>query len=337
MQYKVDKADKGNILSALKKIDWNKYIVYIAFVVVFIFLSVWLGGRGFLSANNVLNITRQTAMITIMAIGMTFVIGAAQIDLSVGSTAALSALVCALVLRSTENVIPIPFAVIFAALASICTGGVIGAINGLLVTRVNIPAFLVTLGTMGIVRGSAMWLTNTAAVPISDVTPFNFIFGMGEIGGVPVLLIWTAVFVAAGYIMLNKTPFGKKTLAVGGNEVAAGFSGINIQRIKLYVFMMTGALAAFAGVLYAGRMGAGRYTFGDGDELTTIAAVILGGTSMSGGSGFVIGTLVGSLLMGMINNGLILGGLSVSQQTIVRGVIIILAVALSNISRKKRG
>jgi ribose transport system permease protein len=336
MQYKADKSDKNKILSVLKKIDWNKYIVYIAFVAVFIFLSLWLGDRGFLSANNVLNITRQTAMITIMAIGMTFVIGAAQIDLSVGSTAALSALICALVLRSTENVIPIPFAVIFAALTSLCTGGVIGALNGFLVTQVNIPSFLVTLGTMGIVRGSAMWLTNTAAVPISDKTPFNFIFGMGEVGGIPVLLIWTAFFVAAGYVLLNKTPFGKKTLAVGGNEVAAGFSGINIKRIKLSVFVMTGALAAFAGVLYAGRMGAGRYTFGDGDELTTIAAVILGGTSMSGGSGFVIGTFVGSLLMGMINNGLILGGLSVSQQTIVRGMIIIFAVALSNISRKKR-
>jgi ribose transport system permease protein len=333
MQYK---ADKEKFYSVLKRIDWNKYIVYIAFVTVFIFLSLWLGGRGFLSANNVLNITRQTAMITIMAIGMTFVIGAAQIDLSVGSTAALSALVCALVLRSTENFLPVPAAVIFAAFASLCAGGLIGTVNGLLVTEVNIPAFLVTLGTMGIVRGSAMWLTNTAAVPISDATPFNFIFGMGEVAGIPVLLIWTAVFVAAGYVLLNKTPFGKKTLAVGGNEVAAGFSGINIKRVKLSVFVMTGVLAAFAGVLYAGRMGAGRYTFGDGDELTTIAAVILGGTSMSGGSGFVIGTFVGSLLMGMINNGLILGGLSVSQQTIVRGVIIILAVALSNISRKKR-
>jgi ribose transport system permease protein len=322
--------------AVLKNIDWNKYIVYIAFVVVFIVLSVWLGGKGFLSAGNVLNISRQTAMITIMAIGMTFVIGAAQIDLSVGSTAALSALICALVLRAVETTIPVPCAVILAALASICIGAVVGAVNGLLVTRVKIPSFLVTLGTMGIVRGSAMWLTNTAAVPISDITPFNFIFGMGEIGRIPVLLVWTALFVAAGYVLLNKTPFGKKTLAVGGNELAAGFSGININRVKLLVFVMSGALAAFAGVLYAGRMGAGRYTFGNGDELTTIAAVILGGTSMAGGSGFVIGAFAGSLLMGMINNGLILGGLSVSQQTIVRGVIIILAVALSNVSRKKR-
>jgi ribose transport system permease protein len=334
MQSRLNQA--GGFVSVLKNTDWNKYIVYIAFVVVFVVLSVWLGDKGFLSAGNVLNISRQTAMITIMAIGMTFVIGAAQIDLSVGSTAALSALICALVLRAVETAIPVPCAVILAALASICIGAVVGGVNGLLVTRVNIPSFLVTLGTMGIVRGSAMWLTNTAAVPISDVTPFNFIFGMGEIGRIPVLLVWTAVFVAAGYVLLNKTPFGKKTLAVGGNEVAAGFSGINIKRVKLLVFVMSGALAAFAGVLYAGRMGAGRYTFGNGDELTTIAAVILGGTSMAGGSGFVIGAFAGSLLMGMINNGLILGGLSVSQQTIVRGVIIILAVALSNVSRKKR-
>ena len=312
----------------LKNVDWSKYIVYIAFVVVFIFLSIWLNNKNFLSSNNILNITRQTAMITIMAVAMTFVIGAGLIDLSIGSTAALASLTSALVMRST-NVI------VLALLAGLTVGVLIGIVNGLLVTKVNIPAFLVTLGTMGIVRGSAMWLTNTAAVPIANDT-FTFIFGMGEIGPIPVLLVWTALVVAVGAVLLNKTPFGKKTLATGGNETAARFTGINTARIKILVFVMSGFAAAFAGILYAGRMGAGRYTFGEGDELTAIAAVILGGTSMAGGTGFVLGALVGSLLMGMINNGLILGGLSVSQQTIVRGVIIILAVALSNISRKKR-
>ena len=312
----------------LKNVDWSKYIVYIAFVVVFIFLSIWLNNKNFLSSNNILNITRQTAMITIMAVAMTFVIGAGLIDLSIGSTAALASLTSALVMRST-NVI------VLALLAGLTVGVLIGIVNGLLVTKVNIPAFLVTLGTMGIVRGSAMWLTNTAAVPIANDT-FTFIFGMGEIGPIPVLLVWTALVVAVGAVLLNKTPFGKKTLATGGNETAARFTGVNTARIKILVFVMSGFAAAFAGILYAGRMGAGRYTFGEGDELTAIAAVILGGTSMAGGTGFVLGALVGSLLMGMINNGLILGGLSVSQQTIVRGVIIILAVALSNISRKKR-
>lgn len=324
MQFK----DKLGTMSALSKIDWSKYIVYIAFVVVFIFLSIWLSNKNFLSPNNILNITRQTAMITIMAVAMTFVIGAGQIDLSIGSTAALASLTCALVMRSTDTII-------LALIAGLIAGALVGAINGLLVTKVNIPAFLVTLGTMGIVRGSAMWLTNTAAVPISNDT-FTFIFGMGEIGPIPVLLLWTALIVAFGAVLLNKTPFGKKTLATGGNETAARFTGVNTARVKLLVFVMSGMAAALAGILYAGRMGAGRYTFGDGDELTAIAAVILGGTSMAGGTGFVIGALVGSLLMGMINNGLILGGLSVSQQTIVRGVIIILAVALSNVSRKKR-
>lgn len=311
-----------------RKIDWSKFIVYIAFVVMFIFFSIWLHDKGFLSLINVLNITRQTAMITIMAVAMTFVISAGQIDLSIGSITALSSLVCALALKHTGNG--------FLALAAAIVLGVgVGALNGWLVITFKIPAFLVTLGMMNIVRGSAMWLTDTAAVPISDKT-FCFLFGMGDIAGrIPVLLLWTILFVLFGVILLNKTPFGKKVLATGGNEQSARFTGINTDRIKLMTFIMSGAFAAFAGVLYAGRMQAGRYTFGDGDEMSAIAAVILGGTSMAGGTGSVVGALIGSLLMGMINNGLILGGLSVSQQTIVRGVIIILSVALSNISRRK--
>jgi ribose transport system permease protein len=319
MQFKADE---------LKKIDWSRYVVYIAFVVVFVFFSIWLGGRGFFTLTNILNITRQTTMITIMAIAMTFVIGAAQIDLSIGSIVALSSLVCALALRSTGSIL-------LALAAGIAVGFIAGAVNGLLITKLGIPAFLATLGTMGIIKGIAMWITNMAAIVIMNER-FNFIFGIGNIGGkFPVLLIWTVLFVAYGVVLLNKTPFGKKTLATGGNETAARFTGINTARIKLMTFIMSGSFAAFAGILYAGRMQAGRYTFGEGDEMSTIAAVILGGTSMAGGTGFVIGTLIGSLLMGMINNGLILGGLNVSQQTIVRGVIIILAVALSNVTRKK--
>jgi len=315
-------------VSNLKEIDWSKYVVYIGFVVVFLFLAIWLGGRGFLSIGNILNIARQTTMITVMAVAMTFVIGAAQIDLSIGSVVALASLVGALTLRSTDNII-------LALIASISVGLLVGVINGLLVTKLGIPAFLATLGMMGIVKGTGMWITNMAAIVIMNER-FNFIFGIGNIGGrFPVLIIWTILFVAYGAVLLNKTPFGKKVLATGGNETAARFTGVNTARIKLITFVMSGAFAAFAGILYAGRMQAGRYTFGEGDEMSTIAAVILGGTSMAGGTGSVIGTLIGSLLMGMINNGLILGGLNVSQQTIVRGVIIILAVALSNVTRKK--
>lgn len=310
----------------LRRFDWGKHIVYIAFVVVFLFFAITLHSRGFITANNILNITRQTAMISIMAIAMTFVIGAGQIDLSVGSVTALTSLITALIITYTNNIL-------LSIVGGLAVGAIIGLTNGLLITRVGIPAFLVTLGTMGIVRGLAMWVTNTAAVPILNDT-FNFIFGTGEILGVPILLFWTIIMLVIGHLALTRTPYGKQTLATGGNEVAAKYTGVNTQNIKLLVMTVSGIAASFAGVLYAGRMQAGRYTFGEGDELSVIAAVILGGTSMAGGTGSVVGAVVGSLLMGMINNGLIIAGLSVSQQMIVRGLIIILAVALGNKTQK---
>jgi len=316
---------RGSIIN-LKKIDWGKYIVYIAFVIVFLFFAITLHNRGFLTSINILNITRQTAMISIMAIAMTFVIGAGQIDLSVGSITALTSLITALIVAHTENIL-------LSLIGGLAVGALIGAINGLLITKVGIPAFLVTLGTMGITKGFAMWITNTAAVPILNDT-FNFVFGTGDILGFPILFIWTIVILIIGHFILKKTPYGKQTLATGGNETAARYTGVNTQKIKLLVMTVSGIAASFAGILYAGRMQAGRYTFGEGDELSVIAAVILGGTSMAGGTGSVIGAVIGSLMMGMINNGLIIAGLSVSQQMIVRGLIIILAVALGNKSQK---
>lgn len=310
----------------LRKLDWGKYIVYIAFIVVFAFFAITLHSKGFTTTTNILNITRQTAMISIMAVAMTFVIGAGQIDLSIGSITALTSLVVALILASTGNIL-------ISLIGGLATGTVVGAVNGLLITKIGIPAFLVTLGTMGIAKGFAMWVTNTAAVPILDNT-FNFIFGTGDILGIPILLFWTLIMLVIGHFALKKTPFGKQVLATGGNETASRFTGVNTQRIKLLVMTVSGIAASIGGILYAGRMQAGRYTFGDGDELSVIAAVILGGTSMAGGTGSVVGAVVGSLMMGMINNGLIIAGLSVSQQMIVRGLIIILAVALGNKSQK---
>jgi len=302
-----------------KKIDWRSYIVYIAFVCVLIYFSIALNSEGFLTAENLLNIVRQTAMISIMGIAMTFVISTGEIDLSVGSIAALSSLTAALALQAG-------FGAISGLLAGVGTGIAVGLANGLLITKAAIPSFLVTLGTMGIVKGAAMWTTKTAPVPILDPT-FNFIFGSGDIGVIPILLIWTLIFTVIGHILLKKTAFGRQVLATGGNESAAKFSGVKTWKIKLLVFLGTGLMAGFAGVLYAGRMHAGRYTFGDGDELSVIAAVILGGTALAGGVGTVIGTVIGSLMIGVINNGLIIMSLDVSQQMMIRGLIIILAVA----------
>ncbi|MFL6556490.1 MAG: ABC transporter permease, partial [Bacillus sp. (in: firmicutes)] len=317
MQSKVSNIQKSST-PLFKGFEWRNYIVYFAFVGVLIYFSVSLFDQGFLTSGNLLNIVRQTATISLMALAMTFVISTGEIDLSVGSITALSSLLGALALQSG-------FGIIGGLVAGVGIGLVVGLINGLLVTRLAIPSFLVTLGTMGAVKGLSMWVTDTAPVPIVDST-FNFIFGSGDIGPVPVLLIWTVVFTVVAHILLRKTSFGRQVLATGGNENAARFSGVKTMRIKLMVFLGTGVMAGLAGLLYAGRMSAGRFSFGEGDELSVIAAVILGGTSLFGGVGTIIGTLVGSLMIGTINNGLIIMGLDVSQQMIIKGVIIILAV-----------
>ncbi len=323
MQFK-----KNNLKSTFENLQWNKYMVYIVFVVVFILFSITLSEKGFLSTNNLMNVLRQTAMISIMAVAGTFIIAAGQIDLTVGAVAAMSAMIVSLVLQSTNSI----------ALALVCGLGfglLIGAFNGFLVTKLRLPSFLATMGMMSAIRGTAMWITDTAAVPIKNTT-FTSIFGIGNVFGISVLILWTIVFYIIGIIVFNKTPFGRHVLATGGNELSAKYSGVKTQRIKLAIFIISGVVAAFAGILYAGRMQAGRFSFGDGDEMSVIAAVVLGGTAMSGGTGSVIGALVGSILMGVINNGLILGGLTSAQQTIVRGLIIVAAVALSNVTQGKK-
>ena len=181
-----------------------------------------------------------------------------------------------------------------------------------------------------------MWVSNTKSVPIYNNT-FNNIFGYGSVGGIPVLFFWILAFLIFGIILLNHTAFGRKVLAVGGNAAAAEYTGVKVNKILIQTYILSGILSATAGLLYCGRTKAAKYTYGEGVEMDVIAAVVLGGTAMSGGTGNILGSIVGALLMGMINNGLIMGGLSVSQQKIVRGIIIIIAVAIGNLqSRKKK-
>lgn len=302
------------------RVDWHQYLVYLAFVGLFLFFAVTLRDSGFTSPNNLLNIVRQTAIVATMAVAMTFVIAAGQIDLSVGAIAGLASVTTAMALQR--------FGLVPGILAGLLTGLVVGAANGLLTTRLGIPSFLVTLGMMGVARGSAMWITDTAPVPITNQT-FNSIFGSGNLGPVPSLLIWIVVVAAVGSIALRKTAFGRQVLATGGNERAARFSGVDTQRIGFLVLTLSGIVAALAGMLYAGRLQSGRFQWGEGDELSVIAAVVLGGTSLFGGSGTVIGSVLGALLIGVVNNGLILMGLETPQQVIIRGAIIIVAVALA--------
>jgi len=308
----------------LRGLDWRQYAIYIGFVVIFVLFAIFLGSDGFLSGTNLLNIFRQTAIISIMAVAMTFVIAAAQIDLSVGSVAGLSSVAAALAITASGSAV-------FGVLAGLGVGLVIGVINGGLVTFLGMPSFLVTLAMLGIAFGLAQLITASAPVPILNDT-FNAIFGGGNIGPIPGLLIWTIIAVALGAVVLAKTRYGRQVLATGGNRVAAEYTGVNTKRITFTVMLVSSLVASIAGMLYAGRLESGRYQWGTGDELSVIAAVILGGTSLFGGAGSVVGALMGSLLIGLINNGLILAGLDNSQQQIIRGLIIIVAVALA---RKK--
>lgn len=280
-----------------------------------------IGNEGFLTVANMFNITRTTAMISVVSVAMTFVIACGELDLSVGSTAALAALTCALVMRSG-------YSWGIAVAAALLSGLAVGCLNGFFVTVIRIPSFLVTLGMLQLIRGVDMRVTYTNPVAIPNMT-FDRLFGAGKLYGIPSLLLWSLVAVVLGHVILRYTTFGRQILATGGNRLAAEYSGIKTRRIKFYAFLLTGFAAALAGLLYSGMMQTARFNYGEGVELQAIAAVILGGTSLFGGKASIIGTFAGALMIGTINNGLIIMGLDVSEQMIMAGVIIILAVAFA--------
>lgn len=300
--------------------DWRPLLIYVVFIGLFLLFAITLHERGFLSENNLMNIARQSAMIAIMAVGMTFVLSAAEIDLSFGAVVALSAVTAALLL---------PYGVVPAVAGALAAGAVCGMVNGALVSRIAIPSFLVTLGTAGIITGITRWISGLQSIPV-DNDVFAFIFGSGDIGPVPVLFLWMVAIVALGHVVLRKSAFGKAVLASGGNKLAATYAGINVGRVKMWVLLLNALLASLAGILYAGRLHSARYTLGENDLMMVLTAVIIGGTHLFGGKGSVVGALVGALIMGMVNNGLILMGLDIDQQLILRGVIIICAVTLTS-------
>lgn len=302
------------------RFNLQQYVVYLGFLAIFLFFAVVLKDSGFLTVRNLSNIVLQTAPATIMAIGLVFVMSAGEIDLSIGSTVAVAALAAAVTLGQ--------YGLVAGVLAGLGAGLLIGLINGALVAYVKLPSFLVTLATLGLFAGVSRSMTDLRSIPVTD-SVFTGFFGSGVFLGIPSLIWWTAIAVAIGHIVYRETRFGAHVLATGDNARAASVSGISVPRIRLAVMAISGTLAGLAGLLYAGRLQAAKYTLGETDLMTVIAAVIVGGTLLNGGRGSIIGALVGSLMMGMLNNGLILMGLSVSDQMIVRGLIILAAVAVS--------
>lgn len=302
---------------------FEKYAIFIAFIILCILLSIIK--PMFLMPTNLLLVLNQASINGILAIGVTFVLITAGIDISIGSVVGLSGVVAAL---CVQNGFPISISFIMGILS----GVMVGAVVGILVTKGKLAPYIVTLGMMTIIRGVALLISGGR--PISGLpTEFGYL-GNKNLLGIPVPVIIFAVVAVLAYIVLMKLCIGRYTFAVGGNTYAAEASGINPNKIKMFVHLVSGGCAGLAGIILASRIITGQPNSGEGYELDAIAAAVVGGTSLAGGTGSIVGTVIGALIIGVIANGLDLMGVSSYWQQIVKGLIIIAAVLLDR--NKKR-
>ncbi|SKA87024.1 ribose transport system permease protein [Clostridium sp. USBA 49] len=273
----------------------------------------------FLTITNILNVLTQVSVNAIIAVGMCFVILTGGIDLSVGSILAITGAIAATLATKNVNVI-------LNLLIVLLIGAFIGFLNGITVAKGKIQAFIVTLATMTVFRGVTYVYTKGTPISVID-SKFTFV-GNGKIAGIPMPIILIIIVVLAAWYILNQTRYGRYVYAVGGNEDSARLSGINTVKIKTLVYVICGMTAALSGVVVTSRIGSASPNAGVGFELDAIAAVVLGGTSLSGGEGSVIGTIIGAMIIGVLNNGLNLINVSPFYQSIVKGLVILLAVML---------
>lgn len=272
----------------------------------------------FATVTNFFNVVRQISINLYLACGMTFIILLGGIDLSVGSVIAISGCISAGMV--TWAGLPVPAAI----LIGIVCGSLVGLFNGYVVSSTTIPAFIVTLATMNIGRGIARIYTNAQTISVMD-DAYTF-WGKGKIAGIPIQLFLIIAVVALCSFILNRTRLGKHIYATGGNRTAAEYSGINTRRVTLFVFVFSGLLASLAGVWTVGRTFSATMVMGQSAEMDAIAAVVLGGTSMSGGKGSISGTVIGVIIIGVLNNGMNLLGIDSSWQYVVQGIVILIAV-----------
>ncbi|NLL78082.1 MAG: ABC transporter permease [Clostridiales bacterium] len=302
--------------------------IIVAFLILCIFLSVNPAtSNSFFTTKNLFNVLRQISTNLYLACGMTMVIILGGIDLSVGSIIALSGCIAAGCV--SRYGMPIGVAIIIGVLV----GLLVGMFNGLVISKTTIPPFIVTLATMNIAKGLAY--VYTGGSPVRVVTKEWQFIGAGYIGPFPAPVVILVVVLIITAIIMNKTKIGRHMYAVGGNQQAAEFSGINVAKVKFFVHAFSGAMAGLAGIVLASRMYSGQPTAGDGSEMDAIAAVVVGGTSMAGGSGKIGGTIIGGLIIGVLNNGLNLMNVNSFWQYVVKGVVILLAVFLDYIRNKK--
>ncbi|GAA4308425.1 ABC transporter permease [Compostibacter hankyongensis] len=312
-------------ISNWKKADtfFSKYGIYCAFLILVGALTIAF--PPFIKPSNIVNVLRQTAVNGILAVGMTFVIITAGIDLSVGSVLALSAV------AATSLAHPGEYPLILSLLIGLLVGCACGALNGVLIAKKRLAPFIVTLAMMSVARGVA--LVYSSGRPIINLSDSYNQIGGGYLAGIPVPVIIFLVIVLSGVFVLRYTRFGRYVYAIGGNELAARVSGINTTRILIWTYVIMGALAGVAGIVLSSRVMSGSPAMGEGYELDAIAAVVIGGTSLFGGVGSISGTVVGALIMGVMDNGLDMLNVSSYWQQVVKGAIIVLAVLLDKRSR----
>ena len=290
----------------------------IGFLLVFIIMTVV--SDSFLTYNNLSNIGRQVSINAIIAVGMTFAILTGGIDLAVGSVMALSGTIMAGLMAGG---MPMTVAIV----AGIALGCVLGGLNGMMVAYAKMPPFIVTLAMMTIARGLA--LIYTGGYPIAGIDQAFAFFGRGSVLGIETPIIITVIVYAIAYIVLNHTPFGRHVYATGGNYEASRLSGIKVSRILFLVYTISGLTSALAGLIITSRLMSGQ-------PMDAIAAVVLGGAAMNGGKGTILGTLMGALLLGVLNNGLNLIGINPYVQNVIKGIIILFAIYVGTEKKKAR-
>ncbi len=316
---------KTNIFQKIVKA--NSFGICVILIAMCVVLTIMVKDK-FFSSSNLVSVIRQFSFYGILAIGLCVVIITGGIDISVGSIFALSGVVSCMCI--TKIGIPVFLSVLIGLLAGI----LMGYFNGFCVTVLGLPPMIATLGMQSIARGVAY--TITGGYPIGSLPDAFKFLGLGYIAKIPVPIVLMVVLAVLAHLFLHKTVIGRWVYAIGGNEEGARISGVKVNKIKRLVYAISGFTAAVSGISMAARLGVGQSTAGQGYEMDAIAATVIGGTSLSGGSGSIFGTLVGAAIMGVLRNGLVLLDVSAYWQQTVIGLVIIAAVALDNVRHKKK-
>jgi len=304
----------------------SKYGVLFGLVFVFAFFAS--ASPAFLSVNNLVNVGRQSTLLAIVAFGMTFVIISGEIDISIGATSSAAAVTIATVLAADQSII-------LAVGTAVLLGATVGLVNGLVITYGHVPSFIMTLGMLNIVRGLSLASTNASTI-VFDNELYRNIFSRWSYLAIPAPIAIAALLFFALFVLLHHTRYGAHVMANGGNSELARLAGIAVNRIKISVFVLSGAVAAFSATITTARVGNGQPDADLGVVLNAIAAVVIGGTSFSGGRGALANTILGALLIGTLNNGLTLMGIDFDWQLVVRGAVIVLAVFADTTLRRGR-